>query len=281
MSWAFDARKSAYEGLPLSIISPSEWMSECARKSALLGGFPTTTVPNFLDPEVFAPTPKAEAKKALGIPEDCFVILFGAESAKERRKGFDLLLQSLKMLQNNPEMQRLIREKKILFWSFGEPSEEIKQLKIPYRTFGYVNDDARLSQIYSASNLVIIPSYQDNYPNLMIESLSCGTPVLAFSIGGMPDLISEDIGRLVPPYDTHALATAMMDFVSHPERTETMGLRAREVMMALGPRHRQAIEYQRVYLEALDRIKKAPPHQKAPANLLKGDASKPAEPYLT
>lgn len=249
----FESKKEHFSQLPLTIVTPSRWMAHCAKQSAILGSKDTHVIPYSINTEIFSPTDRSEAKYALDVAPDCFTILFGAESAKERRKGFDLLMTTLQQLRKNPDVEMLIKKGKLLFWSFGGSSPEIEKLGIPFRSFGYVNDDRKLAQIYSASNLVIVPSYQDNYPNLMIEAMSCGSPVAGFAVGGLKDLVTSDVGMLAPAFDTTELAKQVARGILDPKKLTLQGQLARERILALCPITREANDYLRLYESLLSK----------------------------
>jgi len=93
----------------------------------------------------------------------------------------------------------------------GSPGDELIKTGLPIHSLGYVNSDDQLSDIYSAADIFVLPSLEDNLPNTMLESMSCGTPVVAFDVGGMKDLIRDDVtGKLVPYKDTEALVRLLM-----------------------------------------------------------------------
>jgi glycosyltransferase involved in cell wall biosynthesis len=144
-------------------------------------------------------------------------------SLSEKRKGFDLLKASLSMIKNNntAEMPALL--------VFGEVTDEIKNLGFQTYSMGYVDDESKLAKLYSAANVFIAPSRQDNLPNTVMEALACGTPVVAFDIGGMPDMIEhQKNGYLAKPYDTQDLAVGIDWILSDSERWNNLSERARK-----------------------------------------------------
>ena len=92
---------------------------------------------------------------------------------------------------------------------------------------GFINDDEKLKLYYSASNLFIIPSMQDNLPGTGIESHACGTPVIGFNIGGLPDIVTDKVtGALVNPFDTNSLADKIKWSIEDDERNFILGKNA-------------------------------------------------------
>ena len=190
----FAVQKKYYGNSQINIVTPSKWLAEEAKKSAVFCNSKVEVILNGLDINVFRPTDKHEARKILGLDSNKKYLLFGADSTGSTYKGFNLLLETLSKLNRVDDIVLLI---------FGSEHEDIKQLNISYKCFSKVKDDEKLSIIYSAADIFLLPSYEDNLPNVMLESFACGTPVVAFEVGGAADIINNGAtGYLVPAYDT-------------------------------------------------------------------------------
>lgn len=215
----------------LVIVTPSKWLAECAKKSQVFRNNQIEVIPNSLDIEVFKPLPKSEAKQFFNISPDNIILLIGAADGKEKRKGFSELVTVLNICQKNPNFAQLINDNKITIGCFGKPNEELNQLNLNTIYFGNIDSDEKLSKIYSAADIFILPSLEDNFPNTMLESMSCGTPVIAFNIGGIPDLIENKVtGMLIPPQDLNTMAEKIIECVLDLDLTKIMGKKSREVM---------------------------------------------------
>jgi len=191
----------------ITIVTPSEWLADCARESALFKDYRVEVIPNSLETKIFKPFHKNVEKRALGLAEQTKVILFGAQELKESRKGLRYLLDSMKILKQNEYVQKLISRNEFCILVFGNHSPILDEMDLPYKALGYVDDDKQLSKIYSASDLLVLPSIEDNLPNLMLESLSCSTPVVGFSTGGIKDIIINGFnGYICNVGDTVSLA---------------------------------------------------------------------------
>ena len=166
------------------VIAPSKWIEKLARDSVIFKNTKIVNIPYAIDPKIFFVENKLEALKKLEINFDLnnkFVISFGATSAQsEKRKGFNQVYKAIKKL--NKEF------KNIHFIVFGEISEKLKKIN-NITNYSEINDENQLRSIYSSSDIFLSPSLQDNLPLTVMESLSCGTPVVAFNVGGMRDLI--------------------------------------------------------------------------------------------
>jgi glycosyltransferase involved in cell wall biosynthesis len=212
-----------FDALPagrLHIVALCEWMAREVRRSPLLGRFPVSVIPNGLDTEVFAPRDRRAAREQLGLPVDGRLALFVAESVKNRRKGFQLLLDALRGLN---------LEDGITLLSIGRSPPELS-LGCGHKHLGEIHDDATLAAAYSAADVFVLPSLQDNLPNTALESLACGTPVVAFDTGGIPDIVRPGLtGALAPVGDPAALRKAITSLLGDSDALARMWAHCREV----------------------------------------------------
>ena len=207
----------------LHLVAPSTWTGEMARRSAALGRFPLTVIPNGLDTAVFAPVAKAEARARLGLPPRARIVMFVAADVGNRRKGFDLLAEALAGLGDEAPGLLLVSVGR------GEP----RVAGAPGRHLGYIGDDARRALVYAAADLFVIPSLQESFGQTVIEALACGTPVVGFAAGGIPDLVRPGrTGLLAPVGDAAALRAAIARLLRDHEDRERMGREARAVAEA-------------------------------------------------
>lgn len=206
---ALAEKVDAFAGADITVVTPSVWMADCARRSSVFRNADIQVVRNPIDVDVFAPPSpleRADARAELGLEDDDVAILFGAQTLADRRKGFNELVQALKLVKD--------RVKRRLFLiSFGRPAKHaLSAAGIPTEELGEIFDDRRLAQIYGAADLFVIPSLEDNYPNTIVESLACGTPAVGYAAGGIGDLIDgKTTGVTAKPVgDVPALAEAII-----------------------------------------------------------------------
>lgn len=202
------SKKASYvKGCNLKIICPSVWLTDLAKQSEVFKKFEAFTVPNCVDTEIFKPLAKAKQKESLQLPPNKKVMLFVAENPNDKRKGMHLLLQSLKELKHTDNICLLVIGKQIKI----ESAIEIIQL-------GVIKSESALATIYNAADFFVIPSLEDNLPNTIVESMACGTPVIGFKTGGLPDLIiNNETGMLVSFEDEVDLARCIDLFISMPD----------------------------------------------------------------
>lgn len=201
-------KQSCYSQLPnLTIVGLSKWLTVCAESASLFHNQLVINLPNPIDTKTFAPFAKVEARKLFNLPQDKKLILFGAMGAtSDPRKGYKELVQALEYL---PEDYELV--------VFGSNKPQLPQgFKQKASYLGYLHDDVSLRVLYSAADVMVVPSLQENLSNAIMESLSCGTPVVAFGVGGNSDLIEHGKnGYLVKPFDCHDLADGIGWLVNH------------------------------------------------------------------
>jgi len=202
--WVWE-RKRKWWHKPMHIVTPSHWLGDCVRQSYLMKGMPVRVIKNPIDTDVWSPVDKYEARKRLGLPVDVPLLLFGAMGGgADKRKGVDLLGAALKALHHElPDIQLMILGQ--------DQSGATENNDYPVHYLGHIGDDNILREIYSAADAMVIPSRQDNLPNTGVESLSCATPVIAFDVCGLPDIVRhKHTGYLARAFDIDDLAKGIL-----------------------------------------------------------------------
>ncbi len=207
----FRLKEKLFRGNKFSVITCSNWLAKESERSHLLHGFDITVVPNPIDTSVFHPFPAEDAKKALKLSKDKIVFLFSAFTVSEVRKGFNYFKEALlKLSQLKPELRDLIEI--VVLGSSNK--NDFNEIPFEVTFTGRLDDINKLVLFYSAADLFIAPSVQENLSNTVMESLACGTPVLAFNIGGMPDMIENSVnGFLVDNISAYELSKGMQRFI--------------------------------------------------------------------
>lgn len=200
-------------------ISPSKWLYDCAKHSSLLKNKPIFHIPNVLDKTVFKPFEKNIAKQILNIDSSEIVISFGSVSVDSPYKGLSFLLNALELFYKN----QCINNITILIFGSGY-SKEIKD-KIPFKLkfMGHLKDEYSIALAYNASDIFIAPSLADNLPYTIYEALSCGTAVVAFNTGGIPDMIThKENGYLAKYKDSEDIAKGIKFCLEHKIKGYTL-----------------------------------------------------------
>ncbi len=198
--WVWKRKYKTFKKLNnITIVGPSRWITNLSKESSLLKDKKHVNIPNPLDTDIFKPFNKDKAKELWNLPKDKRLILFGAINAtNDINKGFHILKDALNMLKiDNVEF--------VVFGSSKPQNPPNFKFKTHY--VGHLEDDISLVTLYNAVDIMVIPSIQENLPNTIMESLACGTPVVAFDVGGNGDMIEHKInGYLAKPYESKDLA---------------------------------------------------------------------------
>jgi glycosyltransferase involved in cell wall biosynthesis len=241
-------RKCKYWRRPMQIVTPSHWLADCVRVSALMRDWPVAVVPNPIDTDRWQPLNQRLARYLLGLPQDCPLLLFGAMGGgNDPRKGMDLLLAALALLHNDKNLKTL----RLVVFGQREPQSP-PLVCFPVHYTGHFHDDLSLRAVYSAVDAMVIPSRQDNLPNTGLEAHACGTPIVAFRIGGLSDIVADRItGALAEPFNPASLAAEIRWVVSNPQRCHTMSIQARTRSISLWSPARVASMYTEIYESAM------------------------------
>lgn len=200
---------------PVTIVTPSSWLLNEAMNSEIFNDVPALCIPNAVDTNVFAPKSGINFRSSNGIPEQNVILLFVAQAVTHYRKGFDLLLEALKAVQYLP----------ITLLVLGNATPlSIDGIDIKY--CGSINDDNQLARYYSNADAFIIPSREDNLPNVMLESFACGTPVIGFPVGGIKEHVHDyKTGLLAKEISNEALAATITEFCTNKGRFSASEIR--------------------------------------------------------
>jgi|GEM_PF-349848 len=236
-------KKQIIENANLTIVAPSIWLAKEAKKSLLFKNKRIEVIPNSIDSTIFQAIDKNKAKKLLKIATDTIVLGFGVLNHNESRKGFNELLIAIKKIESS------LKEKKVIGLFFGQ--SDIKDFPIPIINNGHISDEKELSLVYSALDIFILPSLEDNLPNTILESLSCQTPIIAFDTGGIRDIVSQENGILVEKSNTSSLSNAILELVNNKKLREEKGKRGRELIVKNYQIETQAKRYLELYQELI------------------------------
>jgi len=203
-SWFFDAsernferKKKALEGLDLTIVTPSKWLADVVGRS-FLKDVPVKVINNGIDLDVFKPC-KSNFRSSYGISENEYVVL-GVAFGWNKRKGLDVFIELNK---------RLPKEYRIVL--VGTNDKVDRQLPKSIISIHRTQNQRQLAEIYTAADLFVNPTREENYPTVNMESLACGTPVLTFRTGGSPEILNEKCGQVVDCDDIAALEKSICD----------------------------------------------------------------------
>jgi glycosyltransferase involved in cell wall biosynthesis len=236
-----------YSRSNLTIVTPSRWLTEQAKKS-MLSRFSIHHIPNGVDTELYQPLDTQQCRSVLGIPDDRKVLMFGADNLGDSRKGINLLIEALQTLPQSLKQETLLL-------TFGNGGEEISErVGIPSLDLGYISNDRLKATAYSAADLFIFPTRADNLPLVLQESMACGTPMVSFKIGGVPDLVRHGItGYLASPEDTHDFRNGIVQLLEDSDLRKQMSQTCRAIALEEYSLQLQTERYIKLYHQILRR----------------------------
>jgi glycosyltransferase involved in cell wall biosynthesis len=223
--WIWQRKARAWQDLNLTIVTPSHWLAKCAASSSLLKNVRIEVIPNGLDTKQYKPIEKSVARSILGLPEDKQLILFGAMSAtSDPRKGFNFLQSALQNLSQSGWGEQV----ELVVFGSSQPKKPT-ELGFKSHYLGRLNDDISLALLYSAADVMIVPSVQEAFGQTASESLACCTPVVTFDITGLKDIVDhQQNGYLAKAFDVEDLARGIAWVLEDEERLRKLGVNARE-----------------------------------------------------
>lgn len=240
----------AWRDLDFTVVTPSKWLADQAKSSTIFKSRRIEVIANGLNSRIFRPLDKKCSRKFLGLPQDKKIVLFGCQDVDmDRRKGFGLLCGAIEKLKTDALFPS------IEFVVFGASGRN-KNFPLDYkvRFLGFLHDDISLCMAYSAADLFVAPSLQDNLPNTVMESMACGTPCVAFNTGGMVDMIEHrKCGYLADALEPKELAEGILWVLSDRERLHQLSKRAREKIMGEFDFQQQASKYYKLFKDITSR----------------------------
>lgn len=242
--WIWKRKASAWKHVNLTLVSPSNWLAECARSSSLFKDRRVEVIPNGLDLTTYKPYDRDMARKILKLPSHKTLVMFGAW-INSHLKGFHLLQPALQKLSEGSWRDRI----EVVTFGISRPVDE-PDLGFKVHYLGRLNDDISLALAYSAVDVFVIPSIIENLSTTTMEALACGIPCVGFRVGGMPDLIDhQQNGYLAQPYEIEDLAAGIEWILENVQRDQFLKSNARAKAEKEFSLELQAQRYLRLFTE--------------------------------
>jgi glycosyltransferase involved in cell wall biosynthesis len=215
-----------YSRTRLYITAPSRWLLDRASRSVLQPGIiEARLIPYGVDLTTFCPKDRLRARRELGLEKDCSVVLFVGNRARSNQfKAYTVIEDAVRQVAAQS------RGRQVIFLCVGEKGTEERFGSAIFRFIEYQTDPGNLAKFYQAADVFLHAAHADNFPNTVLESLACGTPVVATAVGGIPEQVDEGLtGFLVPKGDSDAMALRTMEILSNNHLQERMGRNATEM----------------------------------------------------
>lgn len=232
----------------IEAIVPSHWMAKQVKKSHLWQHRPLTVIPIGLDTQVFKPLEKDAARDLLNLPSGKTIILFGAMYAgSDKNKGYHQLREALEQL-NLPK-----EEIELAIFGMSAPAQGEQPLPYPAHWMGVLRDQFTLAALYSAADVMVVPSLQESFGQTASEALSCGTPVVAFDTSGLKDIVDhQQNGYLARPFEPADLAEGIRYVLSDSARLQSLAECAREKVITTFSLPEVVKQHLAIYAKALE-----------------------------
>ena len=227
----------------IHIIAQSRWMKNMVKASSIFQNIPVTIIPNGVNIQRFRPIDSKKARAKLNIPLNQIVVLFVSQSLRNPVKGRIYFLEAIRKLAS-------ITDKCITVLAIGKHSmPSVENVTIIQE---YIEDDEKLAHAFSAADIFVITSLQDNLPSTVLESMACGTPVVGFSVGGIPDMVIDNqTGFLVPSKDTEALVEKILTLIHNRDLRLKFSMNGRKHIVNNFSIEKQADSYIDLYQSLL------------------------------
>lgn len=244
--WVWNRKAKFWQNANLTIVATTSWMADCARSSSLFKNRRIEVIPLGLDTEKYKPINRQVARELLNLPQDKQLVLFGAiNSTSDHRKGFQFLLPALQRLSDSGWTDQI----ELVVFGASKPEKPI-DLGFNTHYLGRVHDDISLALIYSAADVMVVPSVQEAFGQTASEAFSCGTPVVAFNGTGLKDIVDhQQNGYLATPFEVDDLAKGIAWILEDGERQQKLRFEARQKSLREFAKEVQARRYLSLYEE--------------------------------
>lgn len=235
----FQQKQEAYAKGKITFVACSNWLKELAEKSPLTRGHSIVSIPNPINTGIYTPGDKAALREKLQLPAEKKIVLFAAAKASDPRKGLEYLIRASHIIAGKRD--------DLCFLVAGTNGEEIaRHLPQPAKSMGYVASN-HMPELYSAADLYITPSLQENLPNTIMEAMACGTPCVGFRTGGIPEMIDHgENGYVAEHRSAEDLARGMVEVLFKANR-EKLARSAREKVTREYSQEIIANQYKAIY----------------------------------
>ncbi|APB33671.1 glycosyl transferase, group 1 [Gloeomargarita lithophora Alchichica-D10] len=230
-----------YHQTHLTIVTPSQWLMNQVKLS-MLNHLDICHIPNGVNLDIYHPLDQQICRYFLGISHKKYVLLTSSINFHDPRKGSDLLIQALNLLPN------AIRKETILL-AMGVAGNVLeKAVDMAVYSLGYIHLDQLKAGVFAAADVFVLPTRADNLPLVLQEAMACGTPLVSFAVGGVPELVRPGVtGRLAEPENPQSLAHQIEQILVNREYRQQMAQKCREIARQEYDLSQQVQHYKQLY----------------------------------
>ena len=240
----FEQKKSLFARTPVTFVSPSQWLANLTQQAALTSRFACHRIPNPIDTTQFSPLPQKELRQKMGLPTDKRLILFTGANTQDPRKGYLYFREAVNQLKEK------LGDTEVLV--FGKSAADAYHaIDLPVHDLGKLSDLSQIAEAYAAADVMVVPSLEDNLPNTILEAMACGTPVVGFDIGGIPDMIDHRINGFVAAYRSAESLAQGIEWILHQDADGAISAKARQKVMENYTEQIVARQYYELYQSLL------------------------------
>jgi glycosyltransferase involved in cell wall biosynthesis len=248
---SIESKRRALRDIPITLTGATQWVADRAARSSLFSHLRYVKIPYGVDSDIFHPRPKVEARKAMGLPLDAQIVFFGATDHAEPRKGMSYAIEALNRLATQ---SRSSTAPLIALIAGASDGNYASRLKMDCKEVGELRSDRLLAMAYQSADVFLCPSIDDAGPQMIPESLMCGTPVVAFQdCGGVPDFIRSGInGYAARERDANDLAQGLDRVLNSVASREINAESCRAIALQECKMEIQGGRYKNLYLELIE-----------------------------
>lgn len=245
--WVWKRKFKNFPSLEVVVVCPSNWLASCVRESVLFMDKRVEVIHNGLNLDIYKPITKNLARMILNLDENKKYILFGAQAPIGNiGKGYEFLRCGV-----DDYLQFSGKEVELLVFGSSRPKDNVFS-KYKSHYLGAIHDEVALALLYSAADVMVVPSVLDNLPYTAIEAIACACPVVTFNVGGLSDVIEHKVnGYLATPYEAEDLATGIAWVLHDSERYKILSRNARKKAEEKFDIKKIAKQYVKLYREII------------------------------
>jgi glycosyltransferase involved in cell wall biosynthesis len=234
------AKRKLYNFDNLTLVALSNHTKNILKQVPYFKDCRIEVIPNSIETDVFKPTDKLEARKALGLPANRKIIGYVPSFASEV-KGYKEIIQAFKIIN-----EKVGDGDKPTVMLVGNKTPADEEILLDKMSLGYIADDEKLALAYSAADVIVVPSLEETFSNTTAESIACGTPVVGFKTGAISDLAKDGVtGLSYEIGDVSGLVTGIFEFLGKEKNViECKKFADKQLEFSL-----QAYRYQDLYSE--------------------------------